>query len=779
MLAAGLSDTKESTQQQVKTAAELAAARLADVATQATLVAVLNKLSSDPATQAAQATSNASLDSIDSKLPAMHEGLLPVVPSNITSKFREAFEVYVPNGGGKWLETKHASDIVAPDGNAAAASYLVISKSPLVAGAETLVETVANFDMPVELAIGASFSQRTLGQEFSVELVDTGTPLPDVADLAISAISQATTTLTVDTTSPHGLSVGKSIGIRDCSDLRANYPALVVASAPSPNQFTCTAGPAGTIASQTIANPAGAKGFVFFRERLGRAQNGVSQIFETAGTNASLYVRSESGDALPSGTIAGAHPVAVASVTSTQLVNSPFTYAFAPASVFGVNVQADRVQWSDIPVDSAAQATNRLIRTQVCPDPSATYKLRIRATNNKNLTVPVAQIVSAIKTGTTTATINTDVPHGLAAGDPAVVYGIRDQSASAFPNLLAATAVASIVSPTAFTIVIGTAATITSYGGYVAKVQGGNLMSALGASAVVAQSATLTTLTDGTRQLVLQGNTNWAALLIGDGVELVGVRDNTSGATLGIDGAWKVANVVAANLTLVPMPGNTPPANFALTNCGGGVIKRTEMRVSFIRVFDFERQRFEMLARPAGDLSAAAPVTVQGGTVAATGTGGNTAGTAAEDAAASGNPVLVGGVVRTAVAPTTLVAGDVARATMTLGAATVFKPYGVAETGWNASLALTTATAAPIQAAAGASLKRHITALQAINTGASAVDLILLDGATERWRITLPVNVPVSITFPTELVATANTALNANLSAVGTVRANFQGYTSA
>jgi hypothetical protein len=75
-------------------------------------------------------------------------------------------------------------------------------------------------------------------------------------------------------------------------------------------------------------------------------------------------------------------------------------------------------------------------------------------------------------------------------------------------------------------------------------------------------------------------------------------------------------------------------------------------------------------------------------------------------------------------------------------------------------------------------LKRHVTAIQAINTGASAVDLILLDGATERWRLPLAVNVPVAVPFPTGIVTTANTVLNANLSAVGTVRINAQGYTA-
>ena len=157
-----------------------------------------------------------------------------------------------------------------------------------------------------------------------------------------------------------------------------------------------------------------------------------------------------------------------------------------------------------------------------------------------------------------------------------------------------------------------------------------------------------------------------------------------------------------------------------------------------------------------------------------------TGGGAAEDAAAGTNPLTVGGVVRDAAAPVTLVAGDAARLTMSRGAAAIVKPFSVAEAGWNASLNLTTATAVAIQVAGGASLKRHITAIQAINTGAAAVDLIILDGATERWRLPLPINVPLTFDFPTELVTTAATALNANLSAVNTgVRVNAQGYTSA
>lgn len=106
------------------------------------------------------------------------------------------------------------------------------------------------------------------------------------------------------------------------------------------------------------------------------------------------------------------------------------------------------------------------------------------------------------------------------------------------------------------------------------------------------------------------------------------------------------------------------------------------------------------------------------------------------------------------------------------------KAYAAQANVWNFSGSLTTTT--PVTArAAQAGLRNYVTAFQAINTGAAASDLIVLDGATERFRLTLPINVPVSIVFPVELLTTVNTALNVNLSAATTVAFNAQGYTAA
>jgi hypothetical protein len=123
-------------------------------------------------------------------------------------------------------------------------------------------------------------------------------------------------------------------------------------------------------------------------------------------------------------------------------------------------------------------------------------------------------------------------------------------------------------------------------------------------------------------------------------------------------------------------------------------------------------------------------------------------------------------------------AGDSVAWMCTMIGAGIVKPFCLPEARFDASLAVTTTTVAAVAAAAGAGIKRHLVAIQAITNGASAVDLIILDGATERWRMPRPPNVPVDVEFPTHLSVTANTALNANLGAAGTVRANFQGYTA-
>lgn len=86
------------------------------------------------------------------------------------------------------------------------------------------------------------------------------------------------------------------------------------------------------------------------------------------------------------------------------------------------------------------------------------------------MTRPVAKIVSSAKTGTTTATVTTDVPHGLVTGNWITIKGNRDQVA--FANF-ATPAQVTVLTATTFTCVYGTAVTATTYGGSVILTNGG------------------------------------------------------------------------------------------------------------------------------------------------------------------------------------------------------------------------------------------------------------------------------------------------------------------
>jgi hypothetical protein len=538
--------------------------------------------------------------------PVSRGNPLFVAPENILAKFRETFETFVP--GEKWALTQDSGDIVQLDGNAAGASYLVISKDPLTVGGVTTLETVETFDFPLETAVGLSMSQRVLGQELAMELVSTEAPLPPSAELTIVSIQQSTTNLTVTTSAAHGLVAGTRIGIYGVtSDSRLNYPSLVVLGTNNTTQFVCSAGPAGTIPSLTVG-PYTNQGFVYFRSALGFARNGVSEIFENASaTNASFYVRGSGGDVLPSGTAGTNHSLTIATTTGTQAVSWAYNYAFLPSSEYRVIPQADRAQWQDMAVDTQNAPTTRLLRTQVVPDASKQYKLRFRFTNNKGLTVPTAKIVSAVKSGSTVATITTAAPHGLTTGDYVVVYGVRDQTN--FANATTAGTI-SVINATTFQLGFGASATATSYGGMVARVQGQNVPAAF--TTTVAQSAEITSAFGYGPELRLIGNANWV-WLIGDYVNVYGVRDNTTGADLGVDGAYKVVEVTTTTLRLQPIGGTTMPASLALTNCGGTVIKRTDARLAFVRIFDYVRERVEMQATSAA--AASVPAFITGGTI--------------------------------------------------------------------------------------------------------------------------------------------------------------------
>lgn len=157
-------------------------------------------------------------------------------------------------------------------------------------------------------------------------------------------------------------------------------------------------------------------------------------------------------------------------------------------------------------------------------------------------------------------------------------------------------------------------------------------------------------------------------------------------------------------------------------------------------------------------------------------------GAVAEDIAATAStntPFMMGGYVRTANGLTTLVANDMAKLTMTTGAALVQKPFSVPDADWQFSGTLTTTTATAAKAAGAASIRNYVTAFQYQNTSATATTVIILDGASAIHTLYAPANMvaPAVMDFPTPLRGTAATALNVNCGTTGAnVLVNLQGY---
>lgn len=675
---------------------------------------------------------------------------------NVIDNFREAFENYVPNGE-RWEEITADGDIITLDGNTAAASYLVMSINPLRKGGTSSITTKVRFNMPVEVAVGLSISQRILGQEVALELVDDDFG-PTYPSLDIDSIQSVGAVLTVNTVLPHGLLPGRRIGISGVSDNRLNYPSLVVDSVNSATQFTVTNGPMGTIASLSIGPFVGGK--VYYRSSLGNASNGTSQLFEQGtSTSASFFVRSESGDVLPSGSITGNHSVTIGTSSSVQSVARNRAYSFQPSTEYRLIATSDKIQWADGPMDTVSGQTGRSTRTQVVPSPLKEYKLRIRAISLESQSVPIARVVSVTKAGSATATVTTDVPHGLVVGNFIAIAGQRDQTN--FVNIATPTAVVSVISPTQFTCVYGGSFTGSTRGGFVTLVQG-----AATSFGVIGQTIQSVSITGNAMTLV--GSASWTGLLPGDYVNILGVLDITTGADLNLDGAYRVQALSTTTLILEPIQANVVLPNLALTSCGGGVIKRTDVRISYVRIMDFERHRVEHVSRPNSDIASSVPVTVNN----AMGIFGS--GTIDQPV---GSPVAVGGRAQNGTYAAMSAAGDLVPWVFTMNGVALIKPYALPESEWNYGGVLTTTADVTIQAAVS-TFKRHITSLWAINTGAATVELLIKDGLTERARYTLPVGVPVPVVFPTGLLTTINTALNASLSAAGTVRLNVTGYTA-
>lgn len=682
------------------------------------------------------------------------------------------------------LDSLGTGDVVEQEpGTSAGAGFTRIVKHPINVDTMTTLRIKTTLELPYRVSAGVSLSQRVPGEFAVMEQVgldDNGVPETDGVSYPAKPISAnitvASNVWTITFATAHGLYAGDLVYIKGCTDSRLNVGIVAVTAVVDALNITITS----TLTNGTYT--VGSGSLEYIDPTMG-AINQVGTFWDgTTATNGRLVVRSFGGPEYTSASTAFTTNWTNGAVPSGY--TGPYTISVNPVAQTDMIVKHDRVSLSTVAIDATTTVpTMGLARNSVVPQFRKLYQTRFRFYGQANRSVPVGGgIVSAVKSGSTTATITFRSAHGLTTSDYIMIYGIRDQTN--FANLTTATAVASVVGPTSITIAFGASATATSYGGFVYRINGGNVAAPVNVSVQSVSSVTAGELT------VVANATAAGAGNVGEYVWLGALEKNDGSGTFTTtgwtEGMYKILKNDTTTFNLIlSVPGLS---TFASTNVGGALLKPTELRIHWLRYFDWDTMTAEL--QPGynpGDAGQAFPVNVTAavitsGAVTATGV----AGAAAHDAAVSGNPVRIAGRALTS-SYTAVATGDTADLITDLIGRLVIQPYGIPQNTWQyaaaASGIVNTTTAVTIKAAAAAGIRNYLTKLtvQTATLG-GATELVIRDGAsgtvifrTQLQTTALPAT---TIHFDPPLMGTAATLMEvATLTAVtGGVYVNAVGF---
>lgn len=553
------------------------------------------------------------------------------------------------NGGGQVLQSipdaNSAAELAALYGNFSGVTtgdfvtrkvtsngqvITALSVTPLLDDGESNITVDVPVTQPAALEIEASMSQRVRHQFATICLFenDDSGAYPVPADIEIASVYQSSAdagaaynavagtilTIVLKSALPAGVFLSDWVHTYGLVDNRLNYPNLAIKFI-SYDRKTITCGFSDDSALPSLAvaaiTPPNGSAFIKFYNNLGGAANGFGMRFTgTTATQAALVSIFGGGanDVQISGTLLGDHRVAVGSTAPIYANGVNGNVEIRATSRYRLEGRPHDCTWYDQTADTSGVYTARGTRTSVKPAVQVELRPRFRAYRPKSMTRPVAKIVSISKSGTTTATVNTASAHGLTTGNWVTIKGVRDQTNFAY---ITTPTQVTVTSATQFTVVLGSAVTATSYGGAVILTNGG--VDQQGALGPVVQSASVA---DTTGVLTLVGHINWLGVNIGDYVELYGLRDNATGADLGLDGAWEVAALSTTSLNLVPVFDifgvrvSPNVASLASTNCGGSVIQRTALRAHDILIEDWSEVKTMLDGQGTQRLDRALPVRI-------------------------------------------------------------------------------------------------------------------------------------------------------------------------
>lgn len=678
-----------------------------------------------------------------SQLLPVNDSMNAVIIDNVPDKFRDGFAIGVVDA---WDVTwsNRADSFYNFGGNSFGSSYLRISMSPYQPDSELILVSKKKFRMPVRFGYGMSISQRILGQEVEISLVgcsfsdeETVENIVDMAPIAISgSVTISSNIATINTASAHGLRGGDRVVLAGNTENRLNVGPVVVTVVTN-KQFTVPC---------TLANASyTAGGYIYAADPIALASNALAMLYEnTTATNASFVARRNGGKFRSLNST-------VVTTVAIQSNTSPYTDAFNSAGDMNLIQSIEEALYIGRTSDNLSTAPLGSGRyTQGLPDDDHYYKLRIRVKNLKNFSKVNAKITTIAKTGTAVATVTTAGAHGLVTGQYVQIYGVRDQTN--FPNLTTAAAV-TVVNPTQFTITIGGAVTANSAGGTVSLWEGS--VSLPGAINLAIASIQRTN-----NILTVTMNTTATGLLPGDYCELAGM----DGSGAAYDGAYKVLRMTGSTYEL-----ESVGVDFGSITCGGSVIKRTDVRMNYVRNLDYTHIVAELTGNHgATDVAKAFPVVPVSLPTLATLTT-LTGGGIAHDGADSGNPVKIGGKAFTA-DPTPVASADRADLYVDTVGKIVNTPLAPRNLVGQGNITLTNTTETTVIAALGASVFTDISTIIVANTSATGVRVDFRDATagTVRHSVWIPATTTIECNFddcPLKQTTAANGPWTAQLSA--------------
>ena len=507
---------------------------------------------------ATNANMEASLQDIDAQTQALSSTVVngKVLVGGARDKWRDSFESLNP---AKWdFDTARApNDVVTLAGDTQGSSFMEICLSAFAKATASEVRGLQTFAAPYRLGFGASMSQRAYGEAviISVAAVDeTGNRITAPGEtesffgpsLTVKKIIVTSNVATVIFAQPHDLKFDDIVVISDAADNRMNVQGRVTSVR---SRFAVTM-------PMTFTNgnhlPGANCKLNRFDPSKGSANGAGMLLMDTTDSNGIYFSRGQGSPNFLSGVTSFGPGYTTAQTPSSQ----PFSVNLQPRFMTEFVGSMDVQRWISSAIDSPSVGV-AVKRSQNVPDPSKNYAMFFDVVALPNRAAPI-EILSVVKTGTTTATVTTVNPHGLATG--AYVYGYGSRNQTTLANLTAAVAV-TVTGPSTLTMVWGTAVTETTYGGMLVPQNGGT--SVPGAL----NTAVMGTAWYNGRLYV--STTPTAPFTVGDVVRFVGVKDATGTARPNMSGRFRV---VAIN----PNVQEAGILTGASTTSGSPVISMTE-----------------------------------------------------------------------------------------------------------------------------------------------------------------------------------------------------------